>query len=249
MMQSYWEDRLRNNLNLRGTGHRAFGLAYNNWLYRAQSDCMDVIAARADVTFNGCTVLDVGSGTGYFVEYFMQQGAAHITGLDITQASVAYLRQAYPEHTFQVADIAEPNVNLAQQFDIVSIISVLYHIVDDAGFAQAVANLCDQVKPGGYLFLSDTFQQPFLPTARHARFRTLEEYRELLTEGGMAIVEVLPIYYFLNQTFVPLLGPRLIDLFQLGKPLYQLDTWLRKRQVQNGAGMKLLLARKTESLY
>lgn len=244
MMQSYWEERLRNNLNLRGTGHRAFGLAYNGWIYRAQSDCMDAIAARASIEFSGRTALDVGSGTGYFVEYFARKGVAHVTGLDITQASVDYLTQTYPDYAFQAADIAAATFTLSKQFDIVSIISVLYHVVDDAGFAHAVANLCAHVKPGGYLFLSDTFQQPLLPTARHARFRPLDRYRELLGAGGMEIVEVLPIYYFLNQTFVPILGPRLIDLFHLGKPFYRLDTWLRKRQVQNGAGMKLLLARK-----
>lgn len=243
-MQSYWEERLRNNLNLRGTGHRAFGLAYNGWLYRAQSDCMDAVSARAGVEIAGRKVLDVGSGTGYFVEYFKRKGAAHVTGLDITQSSVDYLAQTYPEDDFRVADVAATDFVLGRQFEIVSIISVLYHVVDDAGFAQAVKNLCDHVAPGGYLFLSDTFQQPLLPTARHARFRSLDQYRALLNAGEMEIVEVLPIYYLLNQTFVPVVAPRLIDLFGLGKPMYHLDTWLRGRGMGNGAGMKLLLARK-----
>ncbi len=244
MMQSYWEERLRSNLNLRGTGHRAFGLDYNRWLYQAQSDCLDAVAQRAGVNFSGKQVLDVGSGTGYFVEYFTRKGAAHVAGLDITAVSVQYLADTYPDYEFHVADIADPNFDLQRQFDLVSIISVLYHVVDDAGFEAAVANLCRHVAPGGYLFLSDTFQRPLLPTARHARFRAREQYERLLAQGGLRIVEVVPIYYFLNQTFVPLLGPRVIDGLRLGRPLYQLDRWLRKRGTDNGAGMKLLLAQK-----
>jgi hypothetical protein len=85
-----------------------------------------------------------------------------------------------------------------------------------------------------------------LPVASHARFRPLRTYEALLTEQQMEIVDVIPMYYLLNRTFVPKIGPALLRIGRLREWLYALDKRWRNLGRDNGRSMKLLLARKKQ---
>jgi 2-polyprenyl-3-methyl-5-hydroxy-6-metoxy-1,4-benzoquinol methylase len=242
--RSYWEQRLASNLNLRGTGHRAFGLDYNHWLYAAQLDCMDRLVEQNQIDCEGQAALDVGSGSGVYVDYLLRKGVPSLIGVDIAEVSVAHLQQTYPTGRFYTLDIASRQWPFDDTFDVITAISVLYHIVDENYFQTALANLCQRLRPGGYMFLSDTFTTSWWPTARHARFRNLAAYETVLTQWGVQIIATLPLYFYLNRIYLPVLGPRLIDALGLGRTFYQMDTKLRASGRSNGHGMKLLLAKR-----
>ncbi len=242
--RAYWETRLSDRPNLRGTGHRAFSLDYNNLLYQAQLDCLRLVLARHAVTVRGRSVLDVGSGTGFYIRYYVEQGARPVTGLDITEVSVRYLQNAYPQQCFVTGDIAAPHLPVSPAFHLISAISVLYHILDDALFERALANLCEHLHPDGYLVLSDTFAKSVLPTARHAKYRSLATYRTVLDRYHVKMVELAPIYYLMNRVFVPVVGPFVIDRLGMGALFYRTDQRLRRLGMPNGSAMKLLLARR-----
>lgn len=241
---SFWEERLASRLDLRGTGHRAFSLSYNRWLYQAQLDSFDGLIRRYAVDIAGKRVLDIGSGTGFYVDYFLREGAGSVYGIDITETSVRYLQQTYSTGHFLPCDIASKSLPIRGPFDIISAISVLYHVVDDARFDQALRNICQLLEPNGYLLLSDTFARSLLPTATHARHRLLTTYTSVFAQYDVQVVDVIPMYYFLNRTFVPVIGPRILSALSLGRRLYQLDTRLRNAGLSNLDGMKLMLARR-----
>jgi SAM-dependent methyltransferase len=242
--KKYWEERLESHLDLRGTGHRAFDLEYNRWLYQAQLDCLDGLIKRYDVGITGKQVLDIGSGTGFYISYLLQQGASPVFGVDVAEASIGHLREAYPEGQFFVCDISSPALPFQGPFELISAISVLYHIVDDVRFGQALGSICALLSTGGYLLISDTFRSPALPQARHARFRELKDYEQVLRRHGVRVIQLVPIYYALNRTFVPFLGPLIVNALDLGRWFYRLDTRLRLSGRSNGSGMKLLLAQR-----
>lgn len=242
--REYWEGRLARQTNLQGTGHRAFSLDTNYWLYHAQHECLDQVLEQNHVQVNGAKVLDVGSGTGYWVDYYLKRQAAAVTGVDLTVTSRQYLKENFPTGVFFTADISEPELPFGGSFDIISAMGVLYHIVDEARFQQALNNLSNLLNPGGFLIISDAFQAPLLPAARHARLRSLEEYRPILTANQMKIIDLLPVYYLANRTFIPVIGPWVINRLKLGKFFYNLDNRLRSRKLSNGTGLKTLLARK-----
>lgn len=236
----YWEERLEAKANLRGTGHRAFSEAYNRVLYAAQAETVDGMLAAAGVAVAGKSVLDVGSGVGFFLDYYRSRGAATVVGTDLTYASVRYLHDNNGAGAVLQCDVTAPHLPVGRTFDIVNCVSVLYHVLDDGLFTQGLANLCQAVRPGGCLVVNDGFKRA--PTARHARFRLLESYTAILAENQMRVVAVTPAYYLLNRTFVPVLGPWLIETCGLSEGLMGIDRRLRQAGVATGASMHFLLA-------
>jgi len=237
----FWNARLTKEPTLRGTGHRSFSLAYNDLLYAAQAEALADLLAKWQVEVRGKSVLDVGSGVGFFVSFFQSAGAATLTGLDIAAASVDYLREHFPAYQFQVADIGSSDVPLARRYDIVSIISVLYHLVDDRRFERALTNLAQLTAPSGYLILNDCFVST-LVTPKHVRFRNYNHYATILQQNGLEILETSPIYYLMNRTFIPKIGPWLLGQPRIARALFNYDRRQRQARRPNGSGMKLMLA-------
>jgi glycosyltransferase involved in cell wall biosynthesis/SAM-dependent methyltransferase len=142
-------------------------------------------------------VLDVGSGTGIWIEFWKRRGAREIIGVDITETAVGQLRRRFPEHEFLRSDIGEADATLPGAMDIVSAMSVLLHITDDTRFEQAVKNLLGCLRPGGTLVLTE----PVIvhswwggPTraAANSRARPLATYTDLLGREGFAIAALRP---------------------------------------------------------
>jgi SAM-dependent methyltransferase len=243
--RSYWEERLASETSLKGTGHRAFDMENNLWLYRTQRECLDQVLNENNVSIPGRSVLDIGSGTGFFVDYYLERQAGALVGVDLTVTSQNYLQEHYPAGKYYVADISDPELPFAGEFDIVSAMGVLYHIVDEDRFQQAIKNICARIKTDGYLVISDAFQKPLLPTARHAHLRSLTDYEPLLKQEGVAILDLRPVYFLSNRTYIPVIGPAVINGLKLGQALYKVDRRLRQTKFSNGTGLKTLLARKS----
>lgn len=162
--KKYWNSRLSQDKTLIGTGHRSFNLTYNQALYEMQTCTVDLLLQTNRVDPVGKCVLDVGSGFGFYVNYFLTRGASSVTGIDIAPTSVEYLQQTYPQSQFYCVDVgAIQELPVASQFDIVSAVSVLYHIVEDTSFKQALINICRATVPGGYLLVNDMFKVIWQP--------------------------------------------------------------------------------------
>jgi 2-polyprenyl-3-methyl-5-hydroxy-6-metoxy-1,4-benzoquinol methylase len=241
-LQKYWDDRLSSNLNLRGTGHRAFNLQYNEYLYQAQADCLTKLLDKWDINLANKKLLDIGSGTGYYIDYYKKRNASGVSGLDLSKTSVDYLKSKYPEFNFHVEDISGPSLEYLGTFDFISAISVIYHVIDNRKFSQTLINLSVLCKPGGYLLISDAFTKSWSLSAQHAHLRSLEEYQ--LSKYNYKVIDISPIYYLLNRTFIPILGPKIINGLNLGYFFYGFDQRLREKGWKNGSGMKFMLAQK-----
>uniref|UniRef100_A0A832MK55 Class I SAM-dependent methyltransferase n=1 Tax=Eiseniibacteriota bacterium TaxID=2212470 RepID=A0A832MK55_UNCEI len=193
--RDFWERRLSQHFDLRGTGEPGLSLAYNRACYALRRRVLDRALREAGVDPRGRRVLDVGCGTGFFTRHYLARGAS-VTGVDIAPVSVERLARELPEARFVLADVSESVPE--GRYDIVNAFDVLYHITDDAGWEAAVRHLCGAVDSLGTLLLTDTFAE--LPgLADHNRSRPLARYRTLLAAEGLEIREVYPTHVLLNR--------------------------------------------------
>lgn len=193
----FWEQRLSEQFDLRGTGETTMGVAYNRACYQLRREVLDAALAAAGMDPRGRRVLDVGCGTGFWTAYYLERGADY-TGIDIAPSSVKRLAERYPGSRFLHADVSEAAIE--GTFDIVNVFDVLYHITDDARFEAALTRLARAVAPGGLLLLTDLFEDsPGL--AEHNRMRSLARYRAVLDVSGARFdcAPLRPTHVLLNS--------------------------------------------------
>ena len=124
-----------------------------------------------------------------------------VTGLDLTEIAVNELSRSFPEARFLQGDIGGPFGALPlapESFDAVSAFDVLFHIVDDAQYAQAFRNLAALLKPGGWLLWSDNFLRHATERVAHQASRPLAESVRLLEAAGFEVVDRVPMFVLMN---------------------------------------------------
>jgi 2-polyprenyl-3-methyl-5-hydroxy-6-metoxy-1,4-benzoquinol methylase len=199
--RQYWEERLTDDYSLTGVGFRRLGPSFNRWAYEVrQTRFLDAVE-RLDLDPSTSRVVDVGSGTGFYVDRWLQLGAT-VTGLDLTETAVDNLRRAYRDATFLRADISDRSAVEqigAGTVDVVSAMDVLFHVVDDAAFVAALANIRDLLRPGGYLLYSDIFVHGPTQRVTHRVSRSLAEITAAMSDVGLEIVERRPFFWLMND--------------------------------------------------
>jgi SAM-dependent methyltransferase len=197
--KAYWENRLSVQFNLKGAGYYQMGEQYNRWMYRVRKSVFMALLRRYAENATHASVLDIGSGTGFYIDLWESSGARSITGIDITQTVIDQLRRRFADYTFIEMDISDQLDTLdGHQFDYVSAFDILFHITDDHRLTQAVANIYQLVKPGGYFFFSDVFLHRATQRSTHYVARSLAEIEKQLAQAGFEIVERRPFLMWMN---------------------------------------------------
>jgi SAM-dependent methyltransferase len=107
----------------------------------------------AGVELTGARVLDVGSGSGYFLHRLREYGAGECVGIDLLEERVAAARERYPVLDLHVGDAAElPFAN--GSFDLVTQFTCLSSIVDDDTRLAAAREML-RVAAGGWVLSFD----------------------------------------------------------------------------------------------
>ena len=196
----YWESRLRQHYSLAGVGYLRLGRRFNEWMYRVRGEVFDRVVNGLGGEWAGAPVLDVGSGTGFYVDRWIRR-RAQVTGVDLTDVAVQELTRCFPAARFVRADIGQPlnQVSLKPgSFDAVSAFDVLFHIVDDAQYAGAFANIAALLRPGGWFLWSDNFLRHPTERVAHQVSRTLAQSTRCVESAGFEVVDRVPMFVLMN---------------------------------------------------
>ena len=203
----YWETRLREHYSLAGVGYLRLGRRYNEWMYRVRGEVFDRVVERIAKSDErrGWRVLDVGAGTGFYVDRWLRMGAT-VTGLDLTEVAVRELSRCFPAANFVQADIGAPlggrplgeRLLSPGSFDAVSAFDVLFHIVDDPAYARAFQNIAELLRPGGWFLWSDNFLRHPTERVAHQVSRSLAESTAAAEAAGFEIIERVPMFVLMN---------------------------------------------------
>lgn len=193
---AFWQRILSSNPDLRGTGEPGLSLAYNRAMYDVRRRVLERELGREGVDPRGKSVLDGGSGVGFYVDFYLRHGA-RVTGIELTDAGAALLRQRFPAARILQGDLSETDPGGV--FDIVNCWDVLYHIVDDARWEAALRNLARATAPGGVLLVSDVLRPYHGPLAGHNKPREEAAYARVLASEGLEVRRTVPTHWFLNR--------------------------------------------------
>jgi len=197
---TYWDRRLENNWGLDGVGCLAYGRRYNEWLYRIRARGFLRVLRDLGVTDAQPRVLDVGCGTGFYLRLYSKLGLRGISGLDIASSALDRLRVELPGIDLHHADISAPLNGLgAQSYDLISAMDVLFHLVDDMAYRQALHNIHELLSPGGYFLFTENLLS--CGERRHEdywRARGRGDIEAMLLETGFTIIKTVPVFAVMN---------------------------------------------------
>ncbi len=197
----YWNQRLEKDFSLSGVGHAGVGLAFNRWAYKLRRAVLLRTLRTSNISIQGARILELGFGTGFYLDLWRALNAAHVTGFDITDIAVKAARERFPANwNFDKADIAKPLPGGVADgsFDLATAFDVLFHLVDDAGWNGALNNIAAALKPGGHTIIFDKCQS-VENAVGHVRRRTLETYTTALKARGFEIISVRPLFVLMNS--------------------------------------------------
>lgn len=242
----YWKDRLEQSFDLTGVGFKRRSAEYNRWVYLVRTETLDRLFEQNHWECDGKAVLDVGCGTGYFIDHWSKRHAEHVFGLDVTEVSVERLTKRFPDAEFACADITAPDLKIDRTFDYISIFDVLYHVVDDRRFEQAVKNLSRLSKRNSKVIITDWFQESEAKVVKHVRNRSKGRYTEIFSKNGFKLLHIKPLFFTLMPPtglaskpayWTGVLGWEALTFMArwnwagrlLGKWLYRIDSTLQRR--------------------
>lgn len=198
----YWNQRLEREFTLAGVGHAGVGLAFNRWAYKVRRTVLQRALRDHGIEVKGAKILELGFGTGFYLDLWRQLGAAKVNGFDITDIAVKAAQERFGSTgwNFQKADIGAPLPigEDAGKCDFATAFDVLFHLVEDKNWNGALDNIAAAVKPGGHALIFDKYQS-IENAISHVRRRTLDTYREALTARGFEVIEVRPIFFVMNS--------------------------------------------------
>ncbi len=179
-------------------------LAYSNpvedaVLYPAYERLIGDLNLKAD----GGRVLDVGSGSGRWVRFFLERYEPKLLmGVDYSDASVALLKQWHRSETapleFRLADITEAGLDLGDEFDLINVANVLFHIPEPELFAAALGNLARLVAPAGHIVTTEYLPRCTMRT-EWMMVRSRYEFEAAIKAVGLHICEVRAFSFFSND--------------------------------------------------
>lgn len=196
--KEYWEHRLKNSFNLHGVGYIGLGINYNNKLYDVRKFAFHTLMKRLKIDFSSKKIMDIGSGTGFYIERWKELNVKSIHGSDITDIVVENLLKKYPSLSFTRIDIGEKIVSPTPSYDFISAFDVLFHIVDDDRFNQAIENIHGLLKEKGYFVLSDNFIHGKTVRLEHQVSRSYESMTSIIESKGFKEISVIPMFVLMN---------------------------------------------------
>jgi SAM-dependent methyltransferase len=194
----YWQERLAADYSLGSTGWKTLGEAFNKWSYAVRARVFTRVAGDVVPAPEGASVLDVGSGTGFYLDLWQRLGVGRVSGSDLTPVAVEQLARRFPTASIQKVDIGDAELPLpTRAYDAISVIDVLYHIVDDRRYVRALSNLSGLLKPDGALLLTENLVSQS-SRAAHQVTRSRDWILFALDQAGLVVVREQPIFFLMN---------------------------------------------------
>ncbi|MBI5787491.1 MAG: class I SAM-dependent methyltransferase [Candidatus Schekmanbacteria bacterium] len=195
--QEYWIRRHQEKDGLAAVGMLTSSEESNYWLYQIVLEQYELIFRKLNLPIPP-KVLDAGCGIGAYFDFFLARHCI-VTAVDVSPEALEKIKTKYG---VKVKTFCSPlnNLTLNESFDIVHCFDVLYHILNDREWTQALERLA--LHSGHYIILHERFlaRRQFI-SARHVNFRTYSVTANKLQALGFTETATIPTHFFASYLF------------------------------------------------
>jgi 2-polyprenyl-3-methyl-5-hydroxy-6-metoxy-1,4-benzoquinol methylase len=131
---------------------------YKNYLHMRETssglnDVLEIPALRALLpALQGKRILDLGCGYGESCQWYLDQGAANVIGVDISKNMIKVAKKHHAQENIQYLQLPIEDIYFQnEQFDLV-LSSLAFHYIEH--IKPVFAKIYKYLRPGGYLIFS-----------------------------------------------------------------------------------------------
>lgn len=185
--QAYWENQLGTwGRSLWGPGRGDISEAENVALYKQGELSLKMLFEQLGISSDK-SFAEIGSGNGYWTRWLSQRGVTSYAAFDITDVLFGDLRKEFPTFSFSKRDVTREG--LGGTYDVLLMIDVTQHIVDERLFSRAMQNCSAAVKPGSH-FIVTSWLRKYERVLANEVFRSLDMYVQQFPQWNIS--EPLP---------------------------------------------------------
>lgn len=184
----YWDDRHRQESDLRSGGHIGWDSYANEAFYvRRTASLLEIIGDRVG-GIDPVVALDAGCGKGRFSRALAKCGVI-VDGIDSSPEAIAFCEE-HGAGRFQVATLADFRSPFL--YDVVYSVDVLFHILGDDDWEASVTNLASLVRLAGTLVVTDEAEDHRRVLRNYIVHRPLSAYTAVLGPIGFTFESFKP---------------------------------------------------------
>ena len=184
----YWHDRFaKYGQLLRGAGDEGLSEEENEEMYTDAAKIFTDLCLKEGVDFQSARAIDIGCGTGFYTKVLYDLGVKNYAGVDITDVLFPGLRKKFPQYRFIKRDISSDRIE--GKFDLIVMIDVISHIVQESKLSKALENLKNCLSPNGIFIIS-----PIIEASKRYSFYNLRRSSEDIKQRfpGYIFRELVP---------------------------------------------------------
>lgn len=202
--KAYWNDRYSKDFSIESSGYVGLGKSYNKYLYKSRFDVLKFIEDNLIKGLKNKDILEFGSGTGVFTEYFYNKNVKKYYGLEISDVAVNKLKNEYKGFTFLNGNIDDKDIYsfIDVKLDLIFAAEVLMHVIDRDDLRKVIQNIKNNLKDSGYFVEFDPISFGNIKNqAEYMNFIQFNTLQELFEEQGLEIISIIPLAFFMDQPF------------------------------------------------
>jgi len=183
--KEHWNESVKSIDRYSSVGIQGFPTIINK--YRKKS-LFPIITNELDnrgIQIDSTKILDAGCGTGIYSEWYARSGA-DVVGIDLSDSAIENIKELNIPGTYQQSSL--DNLSFPDDtFDIVHSFSVLYHIVDDDDWEQALMEMARVLKPGGLMLLRIDWVDQTERVTERRKIRNKQAYLNIFHKNGLSV--------------------------------------------------------------
>ncbi len=183
----YWEQRHRSyHDSHEAVGHIGLSAEANATQYATKRELILDAVGRYVSTDETPTLLDAGCGIGLLTRHFVDAGFS-VVGADFCEIAIERAKAEGGAVEFVVSPLS--TLDLDRRFDVVVVVDVLLHVVNEEEWRRTLTALTRHLAPGGVFVILDWFEEDADGLGEHVCPRGADRYQRVLHELNFEVVE------------------------------------------------------------